>query len=219
MNNRYLCPSILSADFARLAESIGRVESNCDMLHLDVMDGHFVPNITFGPPVVKSVSGVSSLPLDCHLMIENPDRYLQDFARAGTTYLSVHQETCPHLHRTIQAIRGEGMKPGVAINPYTPVDTLDLVLPDLEFVLVMSVNPGFGGQSFIPISVTKVRELRERIESLGLSTAIQVDGGVCEETLPELLDAGANWFVAGSAVFGAPDPSEAARRLQEIIRG
>ena len=219
MNNRYLCPSILSADFARLTESIGRVESNCDMLHLDVMDGHFVPNITFGPPVVKSVSGVTSLPLDCHLMIENPDRYLQDFAQAGTTYLSVHQETCPHLHRTIQAIRGEGMKPGVAINPYTPVDTLDLVLPDLEFVLVMSVNPGFGGQSFIPISVTKVRELRERIESLGLSTAIQVDGGVCEETLPELLDAGANWFVAGSAVFGAPDPSEAARRLQEIIRG
>jgi ribulose-phosphate 3-epimerase len=219
MNKRCLCPSILSADFARLADSIGRVEGNCEMLHLDVMDGHFVPNITIGPPVVKAISKVSGLPLDCHLMIENPDRYLKDFASAGTTYLSVHQETCPHLHRTVQAIRDEGMKPGVAINPSTPANALEMILPDLDFVLVMSVNPGFGGQSFIPVSLDKVRDLRRRIDELGLETAIQVDGGVCEETLPGLLEAGADWFVAGSAVFGAPDPAAAAGRLQEIMRG
>jgi len=217
MTARRLCPSILSADFARLAESVRPVEPYCEMLHLDVMDGHFVPNLTIGPPVVRSLSAVSRLPLDCHLMIEDPDRYLRAFAEAGARYLCVHQEACTHLHRTIQAIRAEGMLPGVAVNPATPIPSLDPVLPDLHFVLVMSVNPGFGGQSFIPYSLEKVRDLRRRISERGLETAVQVDGGVCEETLPDLIRAGADWFVAGSAVFGAPDPAQAARRLQEMI--
>ena len=216
---RLLAPSILSADFARLADQIALVEPHSGLLHVDVMDGRFVPNITLGPPVVARLKAVATLPLDCHLMIEEPDRYLADFARAGASLLSVHQEACPHLHRTIQRIREEGMRPGVALNPATPVETLDLVLPDLDFVLIMSVNPGFGGQRFIPAALDKIRSLKRKVIERELALAIEVDGGVAEETLPALLDAGADWFVAGSAVFGAPDPSAAASRLEGMLRG
>jgi ribulose-phosphate 3-epimerase len=214
---RLLAPSILSADFARLAQEVARVEPHCGMLHVDVMDGHFVPNITIGPPVVASLKSVTSLPLDCHLMIEHPDRYLKAFAKAGATFLSVHQEACPHLHRTVQAIREEGMRPGVAINPATPVDFLKVILADLDFVLVMSVNPGFGGQRFLPLALDKVVTLCEMARERDLDLAIQVDGGVSRETLPSLLAAGAHWFVAGSAVFGAPDPPAAAKELADMM--
>ncbi len=217
--SRLLAPSILSADFARLADQIALVEPHSGLLHVDVMDGRFVPNITLGPPVVARLKAVATLPLDCHLMIEEPDRYLADFARAGASLLSVHQEACPHLHRTIQRIREEGMRPGVALNPATPVETLDIVLPDLDFVLIMSVNPGFGGQRFIPAALDKIRSLKRTVIERELALAIEVDGGVAEETLPALLDAGADWFVAGSAVFGAPDPSAAASRLEGMLRG
>jgi ribulose-phosphate 3-epimerase len=195
--DRRLAPSILSADFASLAREIAKVEPHAGLLHVDVMDGRFVPNITIGPPVVAALKRVTALPLDCHLMIEAPERYLKAFAQAGASHLSVHQETCPHLHRTVQSIRELGMHPGVALNPATPVETLDLVLPDLDFVLIMSVNPGFGG----------------------LDLAVEVDGGVAADTLPRLLEAGADWFVAGSAIFHAPDAAEAARTLSELLRG
>ena len=216
---RLLAPSILSADFARLADQIALVEPHSGLLHVDVMDGRFVPNITLGPPVVARLKAVATLPLDCHLMIEEPDRYLADFARAGASLLSVHQEACPHLHRTIQRIREEGMRPGVALNPATPVETLDIVLSDLDFVLIMSVNPGFGGQRFIPVALDKIRSLKRRVIERQLALAIEVDGGVAEETLPALVDAGADWFVAGSAIFGAPDPAAAASRLEGMLRG
>ena len=214
---RALAPSILSADFSRLAQEIATVEPYSGLLHVDVMDGHFVPNITIGAPVVKSLRGATALPLDCHLMIEAPDRYLKAFAQAGTAYLSVHQEACPHLHRTIQNIREEGMCPGVALNPSTPVESLEVILPDLDFVLVMSVNPGFGGQRFLPLSLEKIRRLRRMADGAGLDLAIEVDGGVGRDTLPGLLEAGADWFVAGNAVFGAPDPAAAARELKEML--
>jgi len=214
---RLLAPSLLSADFAHLARDMARVEAYSGMMHVDVMDGHFVPNITLGPPVVQCLKAATSLPLDCHLMIENPGRYLKAFAKAGATYLSVHQEACPHLHRTVQGIREEGMRPGVAINPATPVDSLEVILPDLDFVLVMSVNPGFGGQKFLPASLEKISKLRKMAQARGLDLAVQVDGGVTRETLPALLDAGAHWFVAGSAIFGAPDPTAAAKELADMM--
>ena len=214
---RLLAPSLLSADFAHLARDMARVEAYSGMMHVDVMDGHFVPNITLGPPVVQCLKAATSLPLDCHLMIENPGRYLKAFAKAGATYLSVHQEACPHLHRTVQGIREEGMRPGVAINPATPVDSLEVILPDLDFVLVMSVDPGFGGQKFLPASLEKISKLRKMAQARGLDLAVQVDGGVTRETLPALLDAGAQWFVAGSAIFGAPDPTAAAKELADMM--
>jgi len=212
-----LAPSILSADFARLSEMVSLVEAHSGLLHVDVMDGHFVPNITIGPPVVESLKKATALSLDCHLMIEAPDRFLGDFARAGAAFLSVHQEACPHLHRTVQAIRELGMRPGVALNPATPVETLDVILPDLDYVLVMSVNPGFGGQKFLPLALSKIRALREIREARRLAFAVEVDGGVSAKTLPDLLEAGAEWFVAGSALFHAPDPEEAARTLAGMI--
>lgn len=216
---RCLAPSILSADFAALGEAARAVAPHSGLLHVDVMDGRFVPNITIGPPVVAALRRATDLPLDCHLMIVEPARYLADFAKAGAAYLSVHQEACPHLHRTVQTIRELGMRPGVALNPATPEGTLDEVLADLDFVLVMSVNPGFGGQRFIPGALEKVRRLKARIAERGLDCAVEVDGGVNAETLPALLQAGADWLVAGSAVFGAPDPAAAARRFQEALRG
>jgi ribulose-phosphate 3-epimerase len=216
---RCLAPRILSADFAALGESIRRIEPHAGLLHVDVMDGHFVPNITLGPPVVERLRPVTGLPIDCHLMISEPDRFLSAFASAGTDLLSVHQEACPHLHRTIQAIREVGMRPGVALNPSTPVESLSVILPDLDFVLVMSVNPGFGGQRFIPSALGKVRRLAELRRERGLAFAIEVDGGVGPSTLPPLLEAGADWLVAGSAVFGASDPAAAARSLTESILG
>jgi ribulose-phosphate 3-epimerase len=212
-----LAPSILSADFARLAQQVALVEPFSGLLHVDVMDGHFVPNITIGPPVVESLKGATRLPLDCHLMIEAPDRYLADFASAGATFHSVHQEACPHLHRTVQRTRELGMSPGVALNPATPVESLGPVLPDLDFVLVMSVNPGFGGQKFLPVALEKIRSLVRVRRDRALNFAIEVDGGVTVDTLPPLAAAGAQWFVAGSAVFRAPDPAQAARALAEMI--
>ena len=214
---RQLCPSILSADFARLGECVRQVEAASGMIHVDVMDGHFVPNITIGPPVVASLKKATTLPLDCHLMIERPDRYISDFARAGAGLISVHQEACQHLHRTLQKIRDEGSLAGVALNPSTPASTLECVLGDLDFVLVMSVNPGFGGQKFIPSALAKVAELKRLGAERGLSFPVQVDGGVSAETLPGLLRAGADWFVAGSAVFSADDPSAGAGMLKGII--
>lgn len=214
---RLLAPSLLSADFAALGAAIASVEGEAGLLHVDVMDGHFVPNLTLGPPVVAALRKATALPLDCHLMVEAPDRLLHAFAAAGADLVSVHVESCPHLHRTLQTIREAGMAPGVALNPATPVESLSVILPEADFVLVMSVNPGFGGQRFLPLALDKVRALRAMREARGLSFAIEVDGGVSPETLPALVAAGADWLVAGSAVFGATDPRGAARQLREAL--
>jgi ribulose-phosphate 3-epimerase len=209
-----LAPSILAADFAHLADQIALAEAGGGtVIHVDVMDGHFVPNITLGPPVVKSLRKVTKLPLDCHLMIENPDEFIPAFADAGADWVSVHYEACRHLHRSLQHIADNGMKPGVVINPATPVDFLREILPMVHHVLVMSVNPGFGGQKFIPFSLDKLRHLRAVRAELGLSFRIEVDGGVDMETIASVVDAGADLLVAGNAVFGKGDPTENARQL------
>jgi ribulose-phosphate 3-epimerase len=209
-----LAPSILSADFARLGEEIAAVTAGgAGLLHLDVMDGHFVPNLTIGPPVVASIRRVTALPLDVHLMISEPDRYIERFIEAGADALSVHQETVPHLNRTVNLIRSHGCAAGVALNPATPLATLEDILPDLDYVLLMSVNPGFGGQRFIPSVVPKVRALAARLRERGLGTRIEVDGGIGALTLPALLEAGASLFVAGSAVF---DGGQARVRAAEL---
>ena len=198
-----LLPSILSADFARLADEVAAAErGGGTTIHVDVMDGHFVPNITLGPPVVQSLRKHTGLPLDCHLMIENPDNFIPAFAEAGADWIGVHFEACRHLHRTIELIASHGMKPGVVLNPATPVDLLIPVLPMLHHVLVMSVNPGFGGQKFIPYSLTKIRQLREMRAAMGLSYRIEVDGGIAHDTIAQVVEAGAELLVAGSAVFG-----------------
>lgn len=201
-----ISPSILSADFARLGEEIRAIDvGGADYIHIDVMDGHFVPNITIGPLVVAAVRKVTAKPLDVHLMIENPDRYIPDFAQAGADLITVHQEAVPHLHRTIQLIKSLGKKAGVSINPATPVSTLEVILDDLDLVLLMSVNPGFGGQSFIPATLAKIAELRQRIEARGLSVEIEIDGGVKADNIGRIAAAGADVFVAGSAVFSTSD--------------
>lgn len=213
-----LAPSLLSADFARLGEEIAAVrDGGAGLLHLDVMDGHFVPNLTIGPPVVASVRRVTDLPLDVHLMIEQPDRYIERFVEAGADMVSVHQETVPHLHRTIALIRQLGAAAGVALNPATPVGTLEAILPDLDFVLLMSVNPGFGGQRFIPSTIGKVRAVRRMVQERGLATRIEVDGGIGAETLPALLEAGADLFVAGSAVYDGRDPRARTAALVALL--
>ncbi|UCF21514.1 MAG: ribulose-phosphate 3-epimerase [Gemmatimonadota bacterium] len=200
----HIAPSILSADFTRLGDQIAEAEAGgADWIHVDVMDGHFVPNITIGPLVVAAAKRASRLPLDVHLMIENPDRYLGDFIEAGATWLTVHQETCPHLHRTVQKIRELGARPGVAVNPSTPVETLIDILPFIDLVLVMTVNPGFGGQRFIEACLAKVARLSRQLEGRGLQhIAIEVDGGIDPTTAPRAVAAGASVLVAGSAVFG-----------------
>ncbi|HEX9872754.1 MAG TPA: ribulose-phosphate 3-epimerase [Deferrimonas sp.] len=205
MNVR-IAPSILSADFAHLAGEIAAAErGGADLIHVDVMDGHFVPNITIGPLVVEAARRVTNLPLDVHLMIENPDRFIPDFARAGADLITVHIETVPHLHRTVQLIKSLGKKAGVSLNPATPVSSLEVILDDLDLVLIMSVNPGFGGQSFIPSSLGKIEALRAEIDRRGLQVEIEVDGGVKTDNIAAIAAAGASVFVAGSAVFGTAD--------------
>ncbi len=212
-----ILPSILSADFARLAEAVAPLEAaGCNMLHVDVMDGHFVPNITIGPPVVASLRKATKAQLDVHLMIENPDLYVPAFAQAGADLISVHQEAAVHLDRTLRLIRTEGAKPGVVLNPGTPVSTLDDVLGLVDFVLIMSVNPGFGGQKFIPHSLTKVRQLAERRKALGLQFHIEIDGGISPETVQDAAKAGTEWFVAGSAIFHTVNPRAAFEELSRL---
>jgi ribulose-phosphate 3-epimerase len=200
-----VAPSILSADFGRLAEEVRAVEAaGADVIHVDVMDGRFVPNITIGPLVVRAVRAATKLPVDVHLMIVEPERYVEEFAGAGADLISVHLEASPHLHRTVQQIKALGKKASVAVNPHTPIAGLDVVLPDLDMVLLMSVNPGFGGQRFISAVVPKIEALRAEITRRGLATDIEVDGGIAPDTVATVTKAGANVLVAGSAIFGAP---------------
>ncbi len=211
-----IAPSILSADFARLGDDVAAVDrAGADYIHVDVMDGHFVPNITIGPLVVDALRKVTAKPLDVHLMIENPDLYIPEFARAGADIITVHQEAVPHLHRTVQLIKSYGKKAGVSLNPATPVETLDVILDDLDLVLVMSVNPGFGGQSFIPSALAKIRALRQRIAARGLATELEVDGGVKLDNIGEIVAAGADVLVAGSAVFSTADYAATISALRE----
>jgi ribulose-phosphate 3-epimerase len=215
---KYIAPSILSADFSQLGEEIKAVEAaGADWIHVDVMDGHFVPNITIGPMVVKAVRKVTNLPIDVHLMIENPDRFIQDFAKAGASLISVQVETCTHLHRTIHLIRECGCRPGAVLNPATPASALEWILEYLDFVLIMSVNPGFGGQKFIQSALQKTRDMRRWIQSKKLPTLIEIDGGVNETTILEISEAGADVFVAGSAIFGSQDYGKTISTLKQII--
>ena len=214
-----LLPSILSADFAHLAAQIAAAErGGGSAIHVDIMDGHFVPNLTIGPPVVASLRKATRLPLDCHLMIDNPNEYIAAFAEAGADWVSVHYEACPHLHRTLQLILHHGMKPGVVINPATRVDVVVEVLPIVHHVLIMSVNPGFGGQEFIPFSLDKIRQLARLRRELKLNFKIEVDGGVAHDTVASVVQAGAELLVAGSAVFGAGQPERDARALLAAAR-
>jgi len=214
-----LLPSILSADFARLAEEVAAAEQGGGtVIHVDIMDGHFVPNITIGPPVVKCLRKATKLPLDCHLMIENPDEFIPAFADAGADWVSVHYEACRHLHRSLELIAHHGMQPGVVINPATRVNLLVDILPMVHHVLVMSVNPGFGGQSFIPFSLDKIRHLVELRKELGLAFRIEVDGGVAHDTVAQVVKAGAELLVAGNAVFGEGQAERDARALLAAAR-
>jgi ribulose-phosphate 3-epimerase len=214
-----IAPSILSADFSRLGEEIHAVEAaGADWIHVDVMDGHFVPNITIGPLVAKAVRKSTSLPMDVHLMIENPDAYIPDFAEAGADLISVHVETCPHLHRTLQLIKTLDVQAGVVVNPATPLSAIDWILDEVDFILIMSVNPGFGGQAFIPSSISKIAALRRILDNRGLSALIQVDGGVNKETIRQVVEAGADVCVAGSAVFGAGDYHAAIEAMRNEIQ-
>lgn len=212
----HICPSILSADFSRLAEEIKDVESKgADCIHLDMMDGHFVPNLTFGVPIIAALRKHVSIPFDAHLMVEHPDVYVDGLAKAGVQYVTVHQEACPHLDSTLQHIRNVGMKCGVALNPATPVSSLSCVAAQLDMILIMSVNPGFGGQKFIPYSLDKIREARALLDSVGNTEAVvEVDGGVNADTVQAVKEAGATFLVAGSAVFGAADRAAAIAALR-----
>ena len=210
-----IAPSILSADFAALGDAIAAAErGGADLIHVDVMDGHFVPNITIGPPVVKSIRRVAHVPLDVHLMIEEPDRYIDAFAEAGAAMISVHVEVLPHLHRTVHAIKALGLKAGVVLNPSTPVVTLEEIAGDVDYVLVMSVNPGFGGQTFIPRSESKVRDVRALLDRTGNTAPVEIDGGIDRTTVGRVVAAGARMIVAGSAIFHTPDPERATRELK-----
>ena len=211
-----IAPSILAADFARLAEEIGRVEAaGADLIHVDVMDGHFVPNLTIGPPVIKALDAVTRLPLDVHLMVQEPDALLPSFIEAGSDNLTVHVEACRHLHRTIQLIKAQGVQASVVLNPATPVSVLEEILPEVEMVLLMSVNPGFGGQSFIPSTLHKIRALKHEISTRHLAVAIEVDGGVKPDNARLIREAGADVLVAGTAIFAQPDYGQAIRALRD----
>jgi len=212
-----IAPSILSADFSKLATEIIDVENGgADYIHIDVMDGHFVPNITMGPIVVEAIRPITKLPLDVHLMIQNPDQYIEAFAKAGADYISVHVEACPHLHRTIQHIKSLGVKAGVVLNPATPIEMIQHIMNDVDLVLLMTVNPGFGGQSFIPAVLPKIKRVKEYADKNGLNIEIEVDGGVNAETAKLCVDAGANVLVAGSAIYNHKDRKKAIEALKHI---
>jgi len=213
-----IAPSILSADFLRLGEEIKAAEAaGIDMFHIDIMDGHFVPNITIGPAIVEAIKKITSVPLDVHLMIEEPDKYIGDFIKAGADYLTVHVETSVHLHRTLQRIKDSGIKAGVSLNPATSISSLDSILQDADFVLVMTVNPGFGGQNFIPQTIDKIKILKKTITDKKLPTLIEVDGGVKPDNVRMVADAGADIVVMGSAFFSSKDYASLTKRLREIL--
>lgn len=211
-----IAPSILAADFSKLAEEVKEVEqAGAKLIHIDVMDGHFVPNITMGPIVVEALRPVTKLPLDVHLMINNPDNFIESFAKAGADYITVHVEACPHLHRTIQLIRSFGVKPGVVLNPHTPIESIQHVLEDIDLVLFMTVNPGFGGQKFIHSVVPKIKQLADIIKEKDLAIEIEIDGGINAETIIPCAQAGATIFVAGSAIYSKEDRSKALQDIQQ----
>ncbi len=215
MTTPLIAPSILSADFARLADAVQQVEAaGADWIHVDVMDGHFVPNLTVGPPIVESLRKVTTLPLDVHLMMTNPDEFIPEFAKAGADILTVHVEACPHLHRTVQSIKELGVKAGVTLNPATSATTLEQILSDVDLVLVMSVNPGFGGQKFIDSTLDKIRQIRTMITTSKGSPYLEVDGGITVKNVASVLTAGADVLVAGSAIFGSTSMPEAIRQLR-----
>lgn len=212
-----IAPSLLSSNFLQLSSEIKMInESAADWFHLDVMDGRFVPNISFGLPVIAAISKEAQKPLDVHLMIVEPEKYITDFAKAGSTHLTVHLEACPHLHRSLQMIHNEGMKAGVAVNPHSPVSLLENVIEDTDIVCLMSVNPGFGGQKFIPQTIQKIRELRRLIDASGSKALIEVDGGITKDNAAGIIAAGADVLVAGNTVFGAPQPSDMIATLKAI---
>ncbi|MEK5174752.1 ribulose-phosphate 3-epimerase [Heyndrickxia sp. FSL W8-0496] len=213
-----IAPSILSANFSKLADEIKDVErAGADYIHIDVMDGHFVPNITMGPLVVEAIRPITKLPLDVHLMIENPDQFIESFVKAGADYITVHVEACKHLHRTIQHIRSFGVKAGVVLNPATPVEMIKHVLKDIDMVLLMTVNPGFGGQSFIKSVLPKIKQVKELIDQEGLNIEIEVDGGINPETAKLCTDAGANVLVAGSAIYNHEDRKKAINEIRKTL--
>ena len=216
MSKHLIAPSILTADFLHLESEISMLNSSeADLLHLDIMDGVYVPNLTFGFPVIRQIKSIASLPLDVHLMIVNAEQYLEEYRDAGADWLTVHYEACTHLHRTIHRIRELGMKPAVSLNPHTDVGLLENVLPDLNMVLVMTVNPGFGGQKFIENSYAKIRKLRQMISDAGSDTLIQVDGGVTEKNMGKLIEAGVDVFVVGNTIFSSPDPLQMISNLKK----
>jgi ribulose-phosphate 3-epimerase len=214
-----LAPSILSADFSKLGEDVKAIqEAGADLIHVDVMDGHFVPNISFGATVMKSLLGKATIPFDVHLMIENPDKYLEDFNTDNTEYITVHAEACPHINRTISHIKSLGIKAGVAINPGTSLSVLDYVIEDADMILIMSVNPGFGGQKFIPSAMNKAKELQSIKESRNLDFKIEIDGGITTSNVKEVVESGVEIIVAGSSVFGAPDIDGRVKEFKDIIK-
>jgi ribulose-phosphate 3-epimerase len=212
-----IAPSVLSADFGRLAEEVAKIEAVADLLHVDVMDGHFVPNLSIGLPVVEALHRHTRLPLDVHLMIEAPEHYIEAFVRAGAAFLTVHVETCPHLHRTVQQIREAGAKPGVALNPATPIQSVEHLLDQVDLLLIMSVNPGFGGQSFIPFTMAKIEALAKQLGAVRPRPELEVDGGISADNCRAIVQAGATILVAGSAIFGAPDPRAAVLTMRERV--
>ncbi len=219
-SRKKIAPSILSADFAHLADEVQAVEeAGADILHIDVMDGHFVPNFTIRPPIVAALKKVARLPLDVHLMMTNPDDFIPEFADAGSNYLTVHVETCPHLHRTIQSIKECGVKAGVTLNPATPISSVEAILPDVDLLLIMSVNPGFGGQKFIPFVMEKIKSARRMIDANKLKVELEVDGGLKVDNVGEISSAGADIFVAGSAIFESPDYKDTIAKMRRAVGG
>ena len=216
--SKKIAPSILSADFAYLADEIAKVtEAGADMIHVDVMDGHFVPNFTIGPPIVKAIRKVTRLPLDVHLMMTNPDDFIHDFIKAGSNYITVHVETCPHLHRTIQSIKEEGVKAGVTLNPATPLSSVEEILGEVDLLLIMSVNPGFGGQEFIPSVLEKLRRARTMIDQRGAKVELEIDGGIKVENITVMAQAGADILVSGSAIFQSKDYKDTIQKMRKAI--